>query len=189
IVIGDGTIGKTYLLISYIKNKFPIKYIPIVFDNYIITVMVGNEPYLLGLFDTASQEDYDCLRPLSYPETDIFLICFSIVSWVSFRNIYEKWVPEISYYCPGIPFLIVGTQTDLREDTIILEKLAKQKELPVGKDLGEKIARKEGAVKYIECSALLGENGKVKAIFDKAIFIALEPLAKKKKLLNRCSLL
>jgi cell division control protein 42 len=89
-----------------------------------------------------------------------------VVSWVSFRNVCEKWIPEISHHCPGVPFLIVGTQTDLREDTTTLEKLAKQKELPVGKDLGEKIARKEGAVKYVECSALLGENGKVKAVFD-----------------------
>ncbi|PMD21288.1 ras-domain-containing protein [Hyaloscypha hepaticicola] len=168
VVIGDSTMGKMCLLISYIENKFLTEYIPTVFNNYIVTVMVRDEPYLLGLFDIAGQEDYDCLRPLSYPETDIFLICFSIVSWISFRNIYEKWVPEISYYCPGIPFLI---------------------ELPVRKDLGEKIARKEGTVKYIEYSTLLGENGKVKVVFDKVIFIALEPLAKKKKLLNRYSLL
>ena len=90
-----------------------------------------------------------------------------MVSWVSFQNVYEKWIPEISHHYPGVPFLIISTQTDLREDTIILEKLAKQKELPVGKDLGEKIARKEGIVKYVECSALLGENRKVKAVFNK----------------------
>ena len=75
---------------------------------------VGDEPYILGLFDTAGQEDYDRLRPLSYPETDVFLICFSVISPVSFRNVREKWVPEVSHHCPGVPFLIVGTQIDLR---------------------------------------------------------------------------
>ena len=47
-----------------------------VFDNYAVTVMIGGEPYTLGLFDTAGQEDYDRLRPLSYPQTDVFLVCF-----------------------------------------------------------------------------------------------------------------
>ena len=61
-----------------------------VFDNYAVTVMIGGEPYTLGLFDTAGQEDYDRLRPLSYPQTDVFLVCFSVVSPSSFENIKEK---------------------------------------------------------------------------------------------------
>jgi len=52
--------------------------------------MIGGEPYTLGLFDTAGQEDYDRLRPLSYPQTDIFLVCFSVVSPSSFENVKEK---------------------------------------------------------------------------------------------------
>ena len=47
-----------------------------VFDNYAVTVMIGGEPYTLGLFDTAGQEDYDRLRPLSYPQVTTF-ICTS----------------------------------------------------------------------------------------------------------------
>ena len=62
-----------------------------VFDNYAVTVMIGEEPYTLGLFDTAGQEDYDRLRPLSYPQTDVFLVCFSVVSPASFENVKEKW--------------------------------------------------------------------------------------------------
>ena len=61
-----------------------------VFDNYAVTVMIGGEPYTLGLFDTAGQEDYDRLRPLSYPQTDVFLVCFSVVSPASFENVKEK---------------------------------------------------------------------------------------------------
>lgn len=52
--------------------------------------MIGGEPYTLGLFDTAGQEDYDRLRPLSYPQTDVFLVCFSVVSPSSFENVKEK---------------------------------------------------------------------------------------------------
>ena len=61
-----------------------------VFDNYAVTVMIGGEPYTLGLFDTAGQEDYDRLRPLSYPQTDVFLVCFSVISPASFENVKEK---------------------------------------------------------------------------------------------------
>jgi cell division control protein 42 len=75
---------------SYTTNKFPSEYVPTVFDNYAVTVMIGGEPYTLGLFDTAGQEDYDRLRPLSYPQTDVFLVCFSVVSPSSFENVKEK---------------------------------------------------------------------------------------------------
>ena len=89
--------------------------------------MIGGEPYTLGLFDTAGQEDYDRLRPLSYPQTDVFLVCFSVVSPSSFENVKEKWVPEITHHCQKTPFLLVGTQIDLRDDAATIEKLGKQK--------------------------------------------------------------
>lgn len=125
---------------------------------------IGDEPYTLGLFDTAGQEDYDRLRPLSYPQTDVFLVCFSVTSPASFENVREKWFPEVHHHCPGVPCLIVGTQTDLRDDNSVREKLGKQKMSPVRKEDGEKMARELGAVKYVECSALT--QYKLKDVFD-----------------------
>lgn len=125
---------------------------------------IGDEPYTLGLFDTAGQEDYDRLRPLSYPQTDVFLVCFSVTSPASFENVREKWFPEVHHHCPGVPCLIVGTQTDLREDASVREKLQKQKMQPVRKEDGERMAKELGAVKYVECSALT--QYKLKDVFD-----------------------
>uniref|UniRef100_A0A8D1FVP1 Cell division control protein 42 homolog n=2 Tax=Sus scrofa TaxID=9823 RepID=A0A8D1FVP1_PIG len=150
VVVGDGAVGKTCLLISYTTNKFPSEYVPTVFDNYAVTVMIGGEPYTLGLFDTAGQEDYDRLRPLSYPQTDVFLVCFSVVSPSSFENVKEKWVPEITHHCPKTPFLLVGTQIDLRDDPSTIEKLAKNKQKPITPETAEKLARDLKAVKYVE---------------------------------------
>lgn len=125
---------------------------------------IGDEPYTLGLFDTAGQEDYDRLRPLSYPQTDVFLVCFSVTSPASFENVREKWFPEVHHHCPGVPCLIVGTQTDLRDDPAVREKLAKQKMQPVRKEDGDRMAKELGAVKYVECSALT--QYKLKDVFD-----------------------
>ncbi|CRG90574.1 Siderophore iron transporter mirC [Talaromyces islandicus] len=178
VVVGDGAVGKTCLLISYTTNKFPSEYVPTVFDNYAVTVMIGDEPYTLGLFDTAGQEDYDRLRPLSYPQTDVFLVCFSVTSPASFENVREKWFPEVHHHCPGVPCLIVGTQTDLRDDPAVREKLSKQKMQPVRKEDGDRMAKDLGAVKYVECSALT--QYKLKDVFDEAIVAALEPAPKKR---------
>ena len=60
--------------------------------------------------------------------------------------------------------MIVGTQTDLRDDPSVREKLGKQKMSPVRKEDGERMARELGAVKYVECSALT--QYKLKDVFD-----------------------
>lgn len=178
VVVGDGAVGKTCLLILYTNNKFPLDYVPTVFDNYAVTVMIGDEPYTLGLFDTAGQEDYDRLRPLSYPLTDVFLVCFSVISPPSFENVKEKWFPEVHHHCPGVPCLIVGTQIDMREDSLVLERLQRQRLKPITPDQGEKLAKELRAVKYIECSALTQRG--LKNVFDEAIVAALEPPVIKK---------
>lgn len=154
VVVGDGAVGKTCLLISYTTNKFPKEYVPTVFDHYAVTVTISGEPYTLGLFDTAGQEEYDRLRPLSYPQTDVFLVCFSVVKPNSFENLKEKWIPEILHHCQNTPFLVVGTQIDLRDDPVQIEKLTRFKQKPITFEQGMKLAKEVKAVKYEECSAL-----------------------------------
>jgi GTPase SAR1 family protein len=72
------------------------------------------------------KEDYDRLRPLSYPSTDIFLICFSLVTPVSFNNVKSKWAQEVTHHCPDAKILLVGTKSDLKDDKEVLDKLAKE---------------------------------------------------------------
>ncbi|XP_072366752.1 rho-related GTP-binding protein RhoQ isoform X1 [Scyliorhinus torazame] len=193
VVIGDGAVGKTCLLMSYANDAFPEEYVPTVFDHYAVTVTVGGKQYLLGLYDTAGQEDYDRLRPLSYPMTDVFLICFSVVNPASFQNVREEWVPELKEYAPNVPFLLVGTQIDLRDDPRTLTRLNTLKEKPVTTEQGEKLAKGVqcftyliGAYCYVECSALTQKG--LKTVFDEAIIAILTPKKNvlKKRLGSRC---
>ena len=171
VVVGDGAVGKTSLLISYTENRFPVDYVPTVFDNFTTGVEVDGKLINFALWDTAGQEEYSRLRALSYPETDVFLLCFSVVSLPSFENIKSKWHPEIIHHCPEATTMLVGTKIDLREDKETLESLKGEK-LPTH-DNGTALAKEIGAKMYLECSALTQEG--LKRVFEEAIRSVITP--------------
>lgn len=167
-VVGDGAVGKTSLLISYTTNQFPEDYVPTVFDNYSANVMVGDEKITINLWDTAGQEEYDKLRPLSYTQTDIFLICFSVVEPTSFENVKNKWIPEIRHHTPKeTQILLVGTKSDLRDEPHCLDELDEQGLKPISEKEARDFAKAFGMVGYLECSAA-SQKG-VREVFDCAI--------------------
>ncbi|KAJ8426503.1 hypothetical protein Cgig2_020473 [Carnegiea gigantea] len=156
-------------------------YIPTVFDNFSANVSVDGSIVNLGLWDTAGQEDYSRLRPLSYRGADIFVLAFSLISRASYENVLKKWMPELRRFAPSVPIVLVGTKLDLREERGCAD--------PTGTNIissaqGEELRKQIGAAAYIECSSKTQQN--VKAVFDTAIKVVLQPprrkeVARKKK--------
>eukprot|EP01090_Pellita_catalonica_P005355 TRINITY_DN1532_c0_g1_i1.p1 TRINITY_DN1532_c0_g1~~TRINITY_DN1532_c0_g1_i1.p1 ORF type:complete len:191 (-),score=38.44 TRINITY_DN1532_c0_g1_i1:81-653(-) len=157
VIVGDGAVGKTCMLISYTEGRFPEDYVPTVFDNYEAQVLVEGQEVTFSLWDTAGQEGYQRIRVLSYPKTDIFLLCFSLVNRNSFDNVQEVWLPELKHHCPGTPIILVGTKSDLKEGS---SDGIKQEE-------GEKLAKLIGAKMFLVCSAKTRAG--LKEVFDSAL--------------------
>ena len=220
VVVGDGAVGKTCMLVSYSEDRFPEEYVPTVFDNCTppptlrrLTVFpaslplalplsrtrarqrprhvmnavwltfaprprpaadnclldIDGNPVSLELWDTAGQEDYDRVRPLSYPNTDVFLVCFSVNSRSSFNNVRDKWLVELHAQLmidfTKTKVLLIGTKSDLRDDTGASGS-TEAADL-VGADEAEFLAEQIGADRYLECSARTRVG--LKAVFDAAL--------------------
>jgi len=170
VVVGDGAVGKTSLLISYATNTFPTDYVPTVFENYTARKKRHDDTILLHLWDTAGQEEYDRLRPLSYPGADIVLLCFSTVSQASYDAIRDKWAPEVNHYIPEVPHILVGTKIDLREAQHPDPNSGKFE--PITLEMGQSMAKQIKASKYLEVSSKTRQG--LEEVFNNAIDLVLE---------------
>ncbi|KAL0487443.1 cell division control protein CDC42 [Acrasis kona] len=159
--VGDTGVGKTCVLISYTENEFPEECGPTSFDNYSTDIEHDGRTYTLGLFDTSGNE-IDVMRPLTYGDSKLFLIFFSVVDRKSFERVETKWIPEIKKSGSLSPFIIVGNKSDLRSSNPGSVSVEEAKGLAI----------KTGAHSYRECSAKeltgLGE------LFDTAIDAAVK---------------
>nr|AAA29114.1 G protein [Entamoeba histolytica] len=153
VVVGDGAVGKTCLLLAFSKGEIPTAYVPTVFENFSHVMKYKNEEFILDLWDTAGQEEYDRLRPLSYADSDVVLLCFAVNNRTSFDNISTKWEPEIKH----LYLILQRLKVDLRKD--VSDDVTKQE--------GDDLCQKLGCVAYIEASSVakIGLN----EVFEKSV--------------------
>ena len=134
--------------------------------------MANGRPLTLQLWDTAGQEDYDRLRPLSYPQTDVFLVCYSLVNPESLTNAARKWVPEVRLHCPDAKIVLVGCKSDLRDTPKYVADLE-----GVGKSVVDEVEVSALATRLrvpsLRCSALTQRG--LKEVFDTGIREAITP--------------
>ncbi|KAK3944032.1 ras family-domain-containing protein [Diplogelasinospora grovesii] len=189
---GDGACGKTSLLNVFTRGYFPTVYEPTVFENYVHDIFVDNVHIELSLWDTAGQEEFDRLRSLSYDDTDLIMLCYSVDSRDSLENVESKWVGEIADNCPGVKLVLVALKCDLREASEDEEAGeaanadGQQEKKPMIKyDQGLEVARRINALRYLECSAM--RNRGVNEAFTEAARVALS--VKKDREDSKCSVM
>lgn len=181
VVVGDGGCGKTCLLVSYSQGVFPERYIPTVFENYITTLKgPKGEIIELALWDTAGQEEYDRLRPLSYPDVDVLLVCYSVDSPSSFENVAEKWFPEVTHFCPDAPVVLVCLKTDLRNDATSANYLRQQGLTHITPTQGRSMANRLGVHRFMECSSK--DMSGVREVFAVAMGVVLKEKGRSKRI-------
>ncbi|KAK9990795.1 hypothetical protein SO802_025780 [Lithocarpus litseifolius] len=147
---GQGVLDKTNQSTGKLI-ELDYDYVLTVFDNFSANVVVDGSTVNLGSWDTAGQEDYNRLRPLSYRGADVFLLAFSLISKASNENVAKKWIPELRHYAPGVPIILVGTKLDLRDDKQFF--IDHPGAVPITTAQGEELRKLIGAPIYIECSS------------------------------------
>ncbi|CAN8025803.1 unnamed protein product [Ixodes persulcatus] len=177
VAVGDGSCGKTCLLISYCSEEFPTSYVPTVFETYSSIVQWCQQRVRLSLWDTAGEEDYDRLRPLSYSQASAVLVCFALDNRDSFVNVEFKWEPEIRHYLPKVPIVLVGNKLDLRDSHVAPEVRPRNYKPPVSTREGRSLAERIRASAYVECSALTRQG--IPEVFDAAIKASLQSVGRR----------
>uniref|UniRef100_A0A1I8JAM8 Rho-related GTP-binding protein RhoC n=2 Tax=Macrostomum lignano TaxID=282301 RepID=A0A1I8JAM8_9PLAT len=179
VIVGDEAVGKTSLLTAFAEDQCPQEYVPTETDDcFAVEGSLAGSQLCLRLWDVSCAESFDRLRPLRYRQSDVFIICFSLINSASFENVRAKWYPEVSRHCPEKPFILVGTNSDLRDDPETIDKLEERNLVPISVTQGEQLAKEIGAEVYLECSALC--RTAVEDIFRQAVLASSSSMSSNK---------
>lgn len=183
VLVGDSAVGKTSLLVRFTSETFPDDYRPTVYENTGVDVFMDGVQISLGLWDTSGSDAFRGIRPLSYQQADVVLMCYSVANHNSFLNLRSKWISEIRSHLPRVPVLVVATQTDQRDTGPYRSSCISPME-------GKRLAQDVRAKGYLECSAL--SNRGVQQVFEYAVRTAVNQAKRqnRRKLfsINECNI-
>ncbi|XP_029601206.1 rho-related GTP-binding protein RhoH [Salmo trutta] len=170
VLVGDSAVGKTALLVRFTSETFPDCYKPTVYENTGVEVYMDGAPINLGLWDTAGNDTFRQIRPMSYQQADVVLICYSVANAASLANVKHKWLVEVRENLPRVPVLVVATQTDQRDTGPYRASCSSAAE-------GKRLAQDVRAKGYLECSSL--SNRGVQQVFECAVRTAVNQARKR----------
>ena len=169
-VIGEGAVGKTSLLTTYLTNAFPDEYLPHMLYDCSKEIYINDNKVNLIMLDYQFCDLSLKQDKLLFEGTQIFLICFSIDYIYSLKKVKKSWIPDKKAEFPDVPFILVGMKSDLRDkDNSNNYQNNFYKEDLISKETAENMAKKTGAVCYIECSSKNSIN--INYLFERAIEI------------------
>lgn len=142
-IVGRGECGKTSITRRFFKNEFCENISATPIENQDYEFSIENKQFLLKIWDTSGQDDFLRFRGLTLQMSDYVMLCYSIIDPLSFYEVENTLVPMVKQKAKeNTKIMLVATKIDKRtDDTITTEE-------------GTVLARKIGAFKFIECSAL-----------------------------------
>lgn len=196
VVIGDMCSGKTSLISAYCRDKFSDLYVPTILTSCMTDATVLGEKIELVVVEAAGRVDYAKFRQCAYRKMDLVILCYSADNPKSLRAIKDNWVPELMTFAPNVPYILVGTKKDVREEQV-LPRQSKIKAVSnpsiagttnvCTEDLREFVTTRQGleaaeligAKDFIECSAMYRDG--TRDVFETAAKIALRQSPRRKK--------
>lgn len=172
VLVGDTAVGKTALLVRFTSETFPDCYKPTVYENTGVEVFMDGVQISLGLWDTAGNDTFRGIRPMSYQQADVVLLCYSVANHTSFASVRHKWICEVREHLPHVPVLVVATQTDQRE-------MGPYRAHCLSSAEGKRLAQDIRAKGYLECSAI--SNRGVQQVFECAVRTAINKARKRER--------
>ena len=180
IMVGDAKVGKSCILQQFVQNEcFNIfgsllrRHTSFVWTSAFVEI--DGEEFKLLIWDGLSDSN-TCTLPntdrVFLPkrrDVDVFVVAFSVVEPKSYNSIEEKWFPELKRYCPKAIIVLVGNKTDLRSNS----------KRHITTDMGEQLAYRIKAAKYLECSST--EEEKVEQVFEEIVWASLFRIDKRRK--------
>jgi small GTP-binding protein len=148
VFVGNGKIGKSCMLVSYATNRFPDEGVATDFDILTTSLLYQGHPTQLELADTSGAEEFDRIRPLSYPGAAVVGLGFSLTDRSSFEAVTERWLPEIRNHLPQAPIILIGMKADRRDDPNWVHGD------PIPREECEALAGQIGSAAYQENSAV-----------------------------------
>lgn len=139
-------------MLTYSSNEFPKGVPPTVIEAYKGQTKHKGDNIDLDIYDTAGQDDFARVRPISYNNAGVFMVCFSLVNEASLENACTKWYNELKLLAPKCPFILVGTKSDLRDEYLNGDSEMK-KNMAITYTQGLSMAKKHNFSAYYECSA------------------------------------
>ena len=182
VIMGDMFSGKSSLISAYCHDRFSTNYVPTLLNTLSTDAQVFGESIELVVVDVGGRDDYAKLRKCAYHKMDIIILCYAANSPNSLQRIVDYWVPEIRRHCPKVPFILVATKKDIRDDALYDTSCAGggvRKEGVVSTMSGRRVAETVGAQKFLECSARYRDN--TRNVFEMAAKVALQKSRRKRK--------
>lgn len=180
VVVGDdirdlsGRSEKVAFLTAYTTRSPPSEYVPSFFEDYSENIIFEDQVIDLHLKEALINDFNWKQRSYYYDNADIFILLFSLVSPNTLRNIENMWVPDINNHCSDPKYILVGTNSSLRDNFLQHESEYKSKGWnPIPTAEGEEIKRKINALDYVECDP--DKLFHIREVIDAAVRAVIHP--------------